>query len=463
MTSPITSIDGIDTSSTTPLQGTGAQGSDIILLKDQSDATENGLYWVNTSGAQVRCSEPLIAGRAITVGGEGATNAHAQYVLPQAGNIIQLGQTGITVSRQNVINVKDFGAKGDGATPDDAAIQAAVAAFELAAATTWPSGFTSGGPTLYFPAGAYFTESPIVVSGVHGCTIRGDGPRATVIIGSGSAFYGARALLQLRSCAHVVTRDLTLRGPQYALHPPANINAGDTSFTVSDIGDPPILSIGQRIALWQPDSSAGEIISVANVSGTTITTASPVRYDYTVDPNSPPTSAYVLYGAVFGWCSYQDMSGATQTTANLVENVTVGDDGSSVECMIGFGWDMKGGGPATITANAAAGQPTVTVTDASQLYVGLQVQIWVAAFSRMSQPGDMTEHDYFTTSTAFSTAMSSRARTRWRSPRTLGTRAPWRRASLLMVRAWRTSSRDASRARASSSPGAPCARSSRAR
>lgn len=49
----------------------------------------------------------------------------------------------------DVVNVKDYGAKGDGVTDDTAAIQAAWAVFISA----------SGGDTLYFPAGTYLIPS----------------------------------------------------------------------------------------------------------------------------------------------------------------------------------------------------------------------------------------------------------------------------------------------------------------
>ena len=153
--------------STPPLQGNGTQGSDIILLKDQSTPSQNGLYWVNTSGVQVRCSEPLIPGRAIIIGGEGAVNGHAQYVIPQQRNLVQLGTTGLTFSRQNVVNVQDFGATGNGTTDDTNAIQAACSAFVTNAAANTAN-------ALYFPA----------------VTLSGSGTYQTATLGSGATGSG---------------------------------------------------------------------------------------------------------------------------------------------------------------------------------------------------------------------------------------------------------------------------------
>jgi hypothetical protein len=168
LSSAITSVDGITTSSTPPLQGNGAQGSDIILLKDQATPSDNGLYWVNTSGAQARCSEPLIPGRAVIIGGEGATNAHAQYVLPQQGNLVQVGTTSISASRQNVFNVQDFGATGNGTTDDTAAIQATLNCLGSA-----------GGGTCLVPPGTYICSSTLSIPQL--VILRGAGPQSSTL------------------------------------------------------------------------------------------------------------------------------------------------------------------------------------------------------------------------------------------------------------------------------------------
>jgi hypothetical protein len=62
----------------------------------------------------------------------------------------------------SVINVKDFGAKGDGVTDDSAAIQAAVDAGK--------------GKTVYFPGGYTFLAAGISLDGstYDGTTLRGD-------------------------------------------------------------------------------------------------------------------------------------------------------------------------------------------------------------------------------------------------------------------------------------------------
>ena len=59
--SAVTSIDSVTTSSIPPLQGNGNVGSDVILLKDQTTASENGLYYVKHG--QRRSMEPSLPSR----------------------------------------------------------------------------------------------------------------------------------------------------------------------------------------------------------------------------------------------------------------------------------------------------------------------------------------------------------------------------------------------------------------
>jgi hypothetical protein len=132
------SIDGVS------LQGDGADGADIVLVKDQTSASQNGLYWANTGGAMVRGSEPLVPARMVNVA-EGAINAHTEWLLITKAPI-DLGTTAVMFSRQFFrVNVKDWGATGDGATDDTAAIQSACASIPAA----------SSGGALVFPPGAY--------------------------------------------------------------------------------------------------------------------------------------------------------------------------------------------------------------------------------------------------------------------------------------------------------------------
>jgi hypothetical protein len=99
--STFTSFDGVSTGSTPPLQGNGLAGSDIVLLKDQTDPTENGLYWVNTGGALTgkRCSEPLVPSRGVRIS-EGTQNAQTRWIVVTQG-AITVGTTALSFSAES--------------------------------------------------------------------------------------------------------------------------------------------------------------------------------------------------------------------------------------------------------------------------------------------------------------------------------------------------------------------------
>lgn len=75
------------------------------------------------------------------------------------------------VINSTFINVKGFGATGDGVTDDTTAIQAAINEAEF------------GNGTIYFPTGVYITTSTILVGRY--IDLRGEGQRATFITGDG--------------------------------------------------------------------------------------------------------------------------------------------------------------------------------------------------------------------------------------------------------------------------------------
>lgn len=101
-----------------------------------------------------------------------------------------------------VINVKDgpYNAKGDGATNDTAAINAAIAAL------------TPGG-TLYFPPGRYMTDGGHVIN-VPSCKILGSSGRAQTYNSSAQLYLrnGANADMLTITATQVTIRDLSLYG-----------------------------------------------------------------------------------------------------------------------------------------------------------------------------------------------------------------------------------------------------------
>ncbi len=79
-----------------------------------------------------------------------------------------------------VVNVKDYGAYGDGSHDDTLAVQAALdAAFGPASNSHGKTGALNR--SVYFPAGGYRTTAPLVVTGVQGGKIYGDGPALSTI------------------------------------------------------------------------------------------------------------------------------------------------------------------------------------------------------------------------------------------------------------------------------------------
>lgn len=88
--------------------------------------------------------------------------------------------TGTTTARNlvtrfaDVVNVKDFGAVGDGVTDNTAAIQTAYASLPA-------------NKTLYFPAGVYRYNSQLVFSGNKRPSFIGDGPTQSILLYGGAA------------------------------------------------------------------------------------------------------------------------------------------------------------------------------------------------------------------------------------------------------------------------------------
>jgi hypothetical protein len=96
-----------------------------------------------------------------------------------------------------MINVRDYGAKGDGTTNDTAAIQAAITA-----ATA------NGQSTLYIPTGTYIVKSQLNVSQ---CSVMGDGVYAS-IIKAGSGFTGTNLMYVGSLAQNLVYQDFQLDG-----------------------------------------------------------------------------------------------------------------------------------------------------------------------------------------------------------------------------------------------------------
>ena len=122
------------------------------------------------------------------------------YTNPATGGVSR----NLATKLNDIINVKDFNAKGDGTTDDKAAIQAAIDAVP------------SGGGIVYFPAGKYLISGKLILSKDQNC-IRLEGCGTdTGANDEGSILYQSdranHAFIQLDGCDNITIRHLLFRG-----------------------------------------------------------------------------------------------------------------------------------------------------------------------------------------------------------------------------------------------------------
>ena len=204
----------LPTPASTTIDGVTLTAGDRVLLKDQTTASENGVYLLNDAGSLERFGDPVGPDTTVRVS-EGDRNKHTTHsrvtnIYPpwaaktpylagarvtsvtnhpgktfQAAGAVTSGATepnwdpvidhrtpdnGGTwtavfptqLSPQNLVfNVRDFGAVGDGVTDDSPAINATLAA-ALAGAN--PNPLIGGAGTVSFPVGIYHCSENIVVN-----------------------------------------------------------------------------------------------------------------------------------------------------------------------------------------------------------------------------------------------------------------------------------------------------------
>ncbi|WP_460941227.1 glycosyl hydrolase family 28-related protein, partial [Spirosoma humi] len=95
------------------------------------------------------------------------------------------------------VNVKDFGAKGDGSTDDTQAILNAIKA-------------TPTGATLYLPSGTYIVTNTLTLK--NSLIVKGDGPGSTFIRCGANFSSGSYGLLYMQNLTNLEVRDLALEG-----------------------------------------------------------------------------------------------------------------------------------------------------------------------------------------------------------------------------------------------------------
>lgn len=157
-----------------------------VLVKNQTDTTENGIYNVST-GAWTRAldfdgAKDFVQATAIVVQ-QGSVNAGSMWKVttasPAVGSALafdkltpgdadtveftQAGTGAVARSAQDklreIVSVKDFGALGDGSNDDTAEIQAAIDYAESLAAAS-----PNRGMVVYFPPGQYIVSATLTIT-----------------------------------------------------------------------------------------------------------------------------------------------------------------------------------------------------------------------------------------------------------------------------------------------------------
>jgi hypothetical protein len=116
--------------------------------------------------------------------------------------------------RIDILNVKDFGAKGDGSTPDGAAIQAAFdSAYGASGYPNSANGLNAFNKGIFFPAGTYLVDQQLFLNQVQGAYLFGAGQGATRLLYNGPASNlpkgDVTSLLTCRSMDYSVIEGIT--------------------------------------------------------------------------------------------------------------------------------------------------------------------------------------------------------------------------------------------------------------
>lgn len=140
-----------------------------------------------------------------------------------------------------VINVRDYGAKGDGSTNDTTAINSAITALG------------SGTGTLYIPPGTYVTTG-LLLQSLSGFTVRGERGSIVTLAGNtvGAPNQGAANVLTIADCTDFAIEGLSIDGRRDTLFPltvlAANATSGQASVQVAH-GASAAYVVGQRLNL----------------------------------------------------------------------------------------------------------------------------------------------------------------------------------------------------------------------
>lgn len=186
-----------------PTGGTGAAGSTWYnQAGTPSGGTGiNGDYDLNTTNGDVY---KKISGTWTLQGNIRGPNGSTGAGVPTGGAKYSILRKNSTTDYDTswigpyVVNVRDYGATGNGSTDDSTAVNAAIAALV-------------NGSTLYFPAGTYKT-SQVIIASLTGVSVIGDGWASTIIrsnayfdAGDGFGTTVGGSILSLASTASKIT------------------------------------------------------------------------------------------------------------------------------------------------------------------------------------------------------------------------------------------------------------------
>lgn len=165
----------------------------------------------------------------------------------------------------NIVNVRHYGAKGDGVTDDTAAIQAAIDAAN-----------TAGGGTVYFPTGIFrITVALELKSNVYLDFAPGSIIDMTGVSLQGSYRYGIRAIGTVGDSI-VLTSDAIKGQYSFNIASTSGLNVGDyIQLATQGVNFYPYGQAGYNI-------DRGEIKRIRSISGNTITTEEALYDTYTV-------------------------------------------------------------------------------------------------------------------------------------------------------------------------------------
>jgi parallel beta-helix repeat protein len=200
------------------------------------DADTLGVHGIADTTALVTTARTITAGAGLTGGGSLAANRTLAVAYgTTAGTATQGNDPRLS---GNGINVRSYGALGDGTTLDDAAFTAAIAALGT-------------GDTLHIPAGTYVV-SGIVIQGKSDFAVRGErGARLTIAANSvADPNRASRNILTLVDCQDFVVDGLTVDGRRDEISPltplAANATTGQPSVQVAN-GLGARYLVGQRL------------------------------------------------------------------------------------------------------------------------------------------------------------------------------------------------------------------------